>query len=110
MHKQKGRSDGVFGASEAAETANKVASASSRYFGPHRQDADATLVPRDDEADLGPAAGRIHQLKNVPLLGVVIEGTKAADIQGLPAPGLVRTVTRADDYDVWMREFLGGKG
>ena len=38
------------------------------------------------------------------------DGTKAADIQGLPAPSLVRAATRADDYDQRIKDWLGGKG
>jgi oxaloacetate decarboxylase len=38
------------------------------------------------------------------------EGMRPAEIQGLPAPELVRTVTRADDYDRQMRDWLGGQG
>lgn len=38
------------------------------------------------------------------------DGAKSADIKGLPAPELVRTVTRADDYDRQIAAWLGGKG
>ncbi len=37
------------------------------------------------------------------------EGTKPADLPGLPAPGLVAAATRDDDYKRWTREFLGGQ-
>ena len=37
------------------------------------------------------------------------DGAMPADIGGLPTPALVRTVTRADDYDRQIRDFLGGK-
>jgi oxaloacetate decarboxylase len=36
------------------------------------------------------------------------EGTKPADLPGLPAPGLVATATRDADYKQWTRDFLGG--
>ena len=35
------------------------------------------------------------------------DGAMPADIQGLPSSALVRTVTRADDYDRWMTDWLG---
>ena len=35
------------------------------------------------------------------------DGTMPADITGLPSADLVRKVTRADDYDRWMKEWLG---
>ena len=34
------------------------------------------------------------------------EGTKPVDIKGLPAPELVRTVTRAGDYERWAQHYL----
>jgi len=36
------------------------------------------------------------------------EGTKPADLTGIAAPELMRRVTRADDYQRWTREYLGG--
>ena len=36
------------------------------------------------------------------------EGTKPADLPGLPAPGLVAAATRDADYKRWTRDFLGG--
>lgn len=36
------------------------------------------------------------------------EGTKPADLPGLPAPGLVASATRDSDYKEWTRDFLGG--
>jgi len=38
------------------------------------------------------------------------EGVAPKDIQNLPAPDLVRRVTRADDYARWSKDFLGTKG
>lgn len=35
------------------------------------------------------------------------EGTKPADLAGLPPRALLRQVTQADDYERWMRGFLG---
>ena len=40
------------------------------------------------------------------VLKALRDGARPADIKGLPSPELVRTVTRADDYDRWMREWL----
>jgi oxaloacetate decarboxylase len=37
------------------------------------------------------------------------EGTKPADLPGLPAPGLMASATREGDYKRWTRDFLGGK-
>ena len=36
------------------------------------------------------------------------EGTKPADLPGLPAPGLVSAATRDADHKRWTRDFLGG--
>ncbi|GAA0583787.1 isocitrate lyase/PEP mutase family protein [Craurococcus roseus] len=36
------------------------------------------------------------------------EGTKPADLPGLPAPGLMASATRDSDYKKWTRDFLGG--
>ncbi len=36
------------------------------------------------------------------------EGTKPADLAGIASPELMRQVTRADVYQQWTREFLGG--
>jgi carboxyvinyl-carboxyphosphonate phosphorylmutase len=36
------------------------------------------------------------------------EGTKPADLPGLPAPGLMAAATRDSDYKRWTRDFLGG--
>ena len=36
------------------------------------------------------------------------EGTKPADLPGLPAPGLMAAATRDGDYKRWTRDFLGG--
>ena len=36
------------------------------------------------------------------------EGTKPADLPGLPAPGLMATATRDESYKQWTRDFLGG--
>ena len=44
------------------------------------------------------------------VLKALRDGAMPADIKGLPSPDLVRAVTRADDYDRWMQEWLGGKG
>ena len=37
------------------------------------------------------------------------EGTRPADLPGLPAPGLVAAATRGADYKRWTRDFLGGE-
>jgi oxaloacetate decarboxylase len=37
------------------------------------------------------------------------EGTRPADLPGLPAPGLVAAATRDSDYKRWTRDFLGGQ-
>ena len=44
------------------------------------------------------------------VLKALRDGAMPADITGLPSPELVRTVTRADDYDRWMKDWLDGKG
>jgi oxaloacetate decarboxylase len=36
------------------------------------------------------------------------EGTKPADLPGLPAPGLMTAATRDKSYKQWTRDFLGG--
>lgn len=36
------------------------------------------------------------------------DGTKPADLPGLPAPGLTAATTRDRDYKQWTRDFLGG--
>jgi carboxyvinyl-carboxyphosphonate phosphorylmutase len=36
------------------------------------------------------------------------EGTKPADLPGLPAPGLMTATTRDKSYKQWTRDFLGG--
>jgi carboxyvinyl-carboxyphosphonate phosphorylmutase len=36
------------------------------------------------------------------------DGTKPADLKGLPSPELMSRVTRAADYDTWTRDFLAG--
>jgi len=36
------------------------------------------------------------------------DGTKPGDLQGIAPPELMRRVTRADDYQQWTRDFLGG--
>lgn len=41
------------------------------------------------------------------VLKALRDGAMPGDIKGLPAPDLVRIVTRADDYDRWMKEWLG---
>src|SRR6516162_8965635 len=37
------------------------------------------------------------------------DGTKPGDLQGIAPPELMRRVTRADDYQKWTRDFLGGE-
>ncbi len=36
------------------------------------------------------------------------DGTKPGDLQGIASPELMRRVTRADDYQQWTKDFLGG--
>lgn len=36
------------------------------------------------------------------------DGTKPADLQGLPSSELTAAVKRNDDYECWLKEFLGG--
>jgi carboxyvinyl-carboxyphosphonate phosphorylmutase len=37
------------------------------------------------------------------------DGTRSADLQGLPSSDLTAAVKRNDDYERWLEEFLGGK-
>jgi carboxyvinyl-carboxyphosphonate phosphorylmutase len=36
------------------------------------------------------------------------DGAKPADLEGIAPADLMRQLTRADDYDRWSRDFLGG--
>ncbi len=36
----------------------------------------------------------------------MLEGTKPADVQGLPAKELVDVATRGSSYDKWMKDYL----
>jgi oxaloacetate decarboxylase len=36
------------------------------------------------------------------------DGTKPGDLRGIASPELMRRVTRADDYQQWTKDFLGG--
>lgn len=70
-----------------------------------------------DRDYLGKAGVRIalqgHQSFQAAVQGVYAtlralrEGTEPAKLGGLAAPELMATVTRADDYERWMKDFLG---
>jgi carboxyvinyl-carboxyphosphonate phosphorylmutase len=58
---------------------------------------------RSGDQPIAAAARAVHDT-----LKALREGTKPADLPGLPAPGLVAAATRDADYKRWTRDFLGG--